>query len=807
LKLHAEEFARARAWSKATPFEGLTESQMSQVMNRGRALHASFRSHVALHNSLNAAVIVFLFCADYFVLMRLPAVFLQTGTNNPVRSVLLAACLSGALHSYLSYSLSVFSMHEGAAHRIIFVGGGRLGGLAQTLAGNLCRFAASDPQCYAPQHMAHHARFGTEVDAEFLNFVGVKRYLATFLPLAAFINFSDFVAHRPLTYTPSRVASGLLSIMYNGVYAYLLFRNWGLLFVAVAMLIVFPHFGFYLDRLRHFTEHNLMPLANQNGSRSFGVGFWGLLVGGGPWGSPCHWEHHLVPSLPWYQQLVLHRHLIGLLTTRQREQFLIRPVVGFPLLWWKLVRNVSDFEEFNSTSEPKAVPGTPPKPHESRWAQIAHVLRDPLDYLTESATYGPIVALRPGHTYLLTEPEYIKQVLQDNHANYSKGPRYRRALKPLFGNGLLTSEGETWLRQRRMIQPAFLKRHHEMFAANIVNGIRAIKERWKAAGTAPLNLHEEMMRLTLSILLRTMFSRESAAEADEMGRAFLQAEGEMNVVHVFNPFHLPSFVPTPSRLRFDRANRSINRFIARIATERRRTGPTEEDLSALLAFACDEAGQEMSDVQLRDEITSIIGAGHDTTLQALTWAFYLLGHHPSVMGRLTAEAIGVMGQGTPSADTPAKLPFTTMVVHETMRLYPPIWGVMRTATNADVIGGYAIPAGAGIIISPYVMHRLPALWAEPHRFWPERFSSENSAGRHRFAYFPFSAGPRQCAGGSFAILEMTLVLAMLSAAFEFELSDIREVRPKARITLKPGREIFFTVRERKLPRTGVQHAG
>jgi cytochrome P450 len=166
------------------------------------------------------------------------------------------------------------------------------------------------------------------------------------------------------------------------------------------------------------------------------------------------------------------------------------------------------------------------------------------------------------------------------------------------------------------------------------------------------------------------------------------------------------------------------------------------------------------------------------------------------MHRLKAEAREVIGQGVPCADTVAQLSFTTMVVSETMRLYPPIWGVLRTALHADVIGGYAIPAGAEIVISPYVLHRRPALWPEPDRFWPDRFSNENSAGRHRFAYFPFGAGPRQCIGASFAMLEMTLALAMLAAAFDFELGDTQEVRPKARISLKPSRNIFLRVHPR-----------
>lgn len=244
------------------------------------------------------------------------------------------------MHSYLLYSLGVFTLHEGAAHRILFVGQAGFVKRAQALASQLCRVSAAEPEYYATRHMVHHAKFGTPDDQEFLNCVLPRRYFLTFLPLAAFINFSDFIIHRPPTYTRSRILSALMATTYNAAYAFLLWNTYGPLFTLVTMFVFLPHVGFYLDRVRQFTEHNLMPLDNPNGSRSFGTGFWGLLVGGGPWGSPCHWEHHLVPSLPWYQQLVLHRFVVRQLTPQQRKQFLIEPVIGFPRLWWRLIREL-----------------------------------------------------------------------------------------------------------------------------------------------------------------------------------------------------------------------------------------------------------------------------------------------------------------------------------------------------------------------------------------------------------------------------------------------------------------------------------
>jgi hypothetical protein len=341
--LHPQELALARAYESVHPFEGLTEAQMSSIMNRGRALFHWFKAHPYLHNTINFAVLAAIFAADYVALMLVPGFFLPATQPPSWAQVLLASAAAGSLHSYLLYSLSVLSLHEGAAHRIIFVGTGRLARLAQAVAANLSRIGGGEPHYYAERHMAHHARFGTEDDAEFLNFVVPRRYFLTFLPLAALVNFSDFVIHRPRSYTMGRFASLIAASAYNVPYAYFVYRAYGPAVMLLAMLVFLPHVGFYLDRLRQFTEHNLMPLENRNGARSFGVGFWGLLVGGGPWGSPCHWEHHLVPSLPWYQQIVLHRFLVRRLTPRQRQQFLVTPVIGFPLLWWRLVRELNAF--------------------------------------------------------------------------------------------------------------------------------------------------------------------------------------------------------------------------------------------------------------------------------------------------------------------------------------------------------------------------------------------------------------------------------------------------------------------------------
>lgn len=343
MTLHPDELRLARAYNCKLEFEQLSSEQLRLIHDFGRNCFRWYRKHPRTHNLINGVLLLFIFVTDGLVLVGLPRLLLNGGSEHSLPWILLASLLAGSLHSWLMYSLILFSLHEGAAHDLIFSGTGSVAKAAQFVARNLCRFAVGEPNQYAECHMAHHAKFGTAHDSEFLNFVIPHRYFLTFLPFAAMVNFSDFLAHRPLTYTRSRVISGVISALYNAVYAYFLYRSFGLAFTLITMLVFLPHVGFYVDRLRQFTEHNLMPLESHNGARSFGVGFWGLVVGGGPWGQPCHLAHHLVPSVPWYQQVRLHFFIRRLLTKRQREQFLIRPFVGFPLLLWRVIRETTEF--------------------------------------------------------------------------------------------------------------------------------------------------------------------------------------------------------------------------------------------------------------------------------------------------------------------------------------------------------------------------------------------------------------------------------------------------------------------------------
>jgi hypothetical protein len=331
---HHDEFQLARKYSQNHDFEHLTPAQVQQIKTRGRMLHAWFRSHPRLHAAIGISVIFSIFSVDWFGFINLARWNVASHPGTP--ALILTTIFIGIAHSWLLYTLAVYSLHEGAAHNLIFPGSAPVSRAASFLAENLCRLSNAEPHPYSETHRSHHASFGTEHDAEFVSFIVPHRLLTALLPLASFFNFSDFYVHRSPSFTRSTALSLAISAAYTLGYLFVLYKSFGLLFPIIVFLLL-PHVGFYLDRLRQFTEHNLMPLQSASGARSLGIGFWGMLVGGGPWGQPCHMAHHMVASIPWYQQILLHRYIVRLLTPEQRKQFLLTPVLGFPLLLFALV--------------------------------------------------------------------------------------------------------------------------------------------------------------------------------------------------------------------------------------------------------------------------------------------------------------------------------------------------------------------------------------------------------------------------------------------------------------------------------------
>ena len=360
----------------------------------------------------------------------------------------------------------------------------------------------------------------------------------------------------------------------------------------------------------------------------------------------------------------------------------------------------------------------------------------------------------------------MKHVVQDNHTNYIKGPWYK-VLKPLMGDGLFSSDGELWKRQRRLVQPAFQRKHHPMMAEIIADTTRSMLERWEANASRgqAIDARGEIILLTLEILLRTMFSGDLIGYEQELREAVIEYERHMDLVSAVNSVKLPAWFPNPGRRRFQGAVRTLERFIFRVVDERRRMQTDNGHLVSLLLWARDEeTGESMNDRQIRDELMTVLQAGHDTVSDAIAWTWYLMAKHPDVRQRVEREVDSTLGGQPPRFEDLPALAYTNRVILESIRVYPP-WVFARTPVEDDVIGGYHIPAKSLVVISPYVTHRLPEIWGNPEIFDPDRFLPERSEGRPRFAHYPFSAGPRQCVGAGVAMLEAQMIVFMAAQKY------------------------------------------
>jgi cytochrome P450 len=421
---------------------------------------------------------------------------------------------------------------------------------------------------------------------------------------------------------------------------------------------------------------------------------------------------------------------------------------------------------------------------------IGDIYRDRLRYVLDVAsTYGDVARYRVAHMriYQVSSPAGVGRLLHDNHRNYSKDVATFGTLKLFLGNGLFTSDGEFWRRQRRLAQPAFHRRRVANFGGLMTEATLAMLERWQARETPgqPLDVATEYMRLTMEVVTRALFSTSVERDIDKIGRAITTLLNDVTFRFTF-PFYPPLKVPTPRNRRFLAARATLDGIVYRIIAERRQRPDEHDDLLALLMEARDEeTGEGMSDRQLRDEVVTLFLAGHETTANALTWASYLLSTHVAVARRLRAEVDETLQGRIPTASDLPKLPYTRMVIDETLRLYPPAWITNRRAIEDDTVCGYRIPAGATVSISPYVTHRDPTIWENPEGFDPDRFAPERSAGRPHYAYFPFGGGPRQCIGKGFALMESTLVLALMAQRYELHLVPGRRVETEAMATLRP----------------------
>jgi cytochrome P450 len=424
--------------------------------------------------------------------------------------------------------------------------------------------------------------------------------------------------------------------------------------------------------------------------------------------------------------------------------------------------------------------------------------RDPLRLFQNVARdYGDVALLRFGPTKIvvLSHPDHVRWLLQDGAERYYKGWIYD-SMRAVLGNGLISSDGALWKKQRKLVAPAFHRAGLEKAVGEVVASADAAFERWEALGEGgkSFDLHAECLKLTLEIAVRALLGVRLDAGRQ---RAFIEiidyAVGCSNR-RLMSPLPLPMRVPTPANIRLRRSVRRLDELIYEMMDGRDRAEGAGDLLSLLLATR-DEDGQPMPRRQVRDEVVTMMVAGYETSSAALAWCFSLLARHPEVRAKLAEEA--ARAPETPSFESSLALPYANAVLEESMRLYPPAWLYGRHAAREDEIGGFRIPKGAITVVSPYVVHRDPRFWSDPETFRPERFLSKAEP-RHRFAYIPFSAGPRQCLGMGFAMLEMTIILSRAVRRFELALSPDASLETAPRVALEPrhGIRVMLTPTKR-----------
>ena len=442
------------------------------------------------------------------------------------------------------------------------------------------------------------------------------------------------------------------------------------------------------------------------------------------------------------------------------------------------------------------MPNIPPGPRSHPFlGNLIAFRKDPLGFYTNLAhDYGGIARFRivDVNVYLLSNPEFIEDVLVKKKSNFIKG-RVIRSNRSLLGNGLLTSEGDFWRRQRRLSQPAFHRNRIAEYAKVISQFADQTMASWQDNEVHDIQL--DMKRLTTEIIAKILFDADVTKESDEIGTSLKVAREEL-AARMRSGLLIPENIPTPGNLRFKQAVNRLDKIVLGIIQQRRASRLRSKDLLSSLLAAQDVDGSQMTDHQLRDEVMTLFVAGHETTALALTWALFLLAKHPEVLHNLRAEVNRVVGMRLPDINDIPCLRYTEMVAKEVLRLYPPSWTIPRQAVHDCEIGGYYVPAGTSLTISQWVMHRDLRFFDEPKEFRPERWANDLEKSLPPFVYFPFGGGARQCIGQSLAMTEMMLILAVLCRNFDLELQTDLPVTPWPSLTIYPRNGIRIKVRRR-----------
>jgi cytochrome P450 len=420
---------------------------------------------------------------------------------------------------------------------------------------------------------------------------------------------------------------------------------------------------------------------------------------------------------------------------------------------------------------------------------------DLLDFLLDTARdYGPLASFRvgPRRLFLASGPDLIEQVLVTDSKYYIKHFG-ARAFRPVLGNGLVTSEGELWQRQRKLIQPAFLRNRVQTYAPVMAELTNRMLDSWSSGKSVWID--REFETLTSQIALKTLFDLDDPGDRDRFAEA-LHLAFDLMTARLRQVFKVPLWMPTPANIRLQRAIAELDQTVQNFIASGRSRRQVGEDLLSRLLLAQHEDGTRMNDRLLRDEAMTLYLAGHETTAQTLTWTWYLLSQHRDVEKKLVSEWQNTLAGKTPTAATLPRLSYTASVIAESMRLFPPVYVIGREATTDVELGGYCVKRGYTVLMSQWVNHRDPKYFPEPEDFRPERWANGLVKRLPKFAYYPFGGGQRMCVGNTFALMEATIILAAVGQRYRFTLDPDAVIGLKPQITLLPTNAIPVTLYRR-----------
>ena len=444
-------------------------------------------------------------------------------------------------------------------------------------------------------------------------------------------------------------------------------------------------------------------------------------------------------------------------------------------------------KEHNAAIADRAFPPGPTEMGEGVWQNYLFYRRffkDPLSHVTRwMETYGDVWHFMIGdvHNYSVANPDVIYELFVRQARRFIKGPAYtsrKNGLARFMGEGLVTSNGDFWKRQRRLVAPAFHAIRVHAYADTMVDYTVRRLQAWSDG--AVVDVDDEMMELTLQIVARTLFDADASSTVSEVKKAVAVVQKANNTASI-----LPHWLPTPLRIRSWRANQALDNIVYGFIEQRRRTGEDRGDLLSMLLLAEDADGERMTDLQARDEAVTLFLAGHETTANTLNWTWWLLAQHPEIESKLHAELDEVLGGRAPKLEDLRNLPYTDIVIKEALRLMPAVWSVSRTAAEDTEVCGYPMPKGTTAQVILYLLHRNPAYWTQPNDFIPERWQQPEIETLHKYAYLPFAGGARVCIGNSFASMEANLLLATIAQRYKLRLIDGVDIKPAALITMFP----------------------